>query len=324
MEPKAKDSYRDSYTWIQSILAPEVLNKEPEMSAFSLGDSENEIKYRKWCLENRLFMNPLNDLGPYPIAGRDILTTPSMTLDVGVGPYYQGFYNQMKQEFVSSRYLYYEGINSAEPHFSDKEVFLFNTLDYPAYSLAVEKLKSAYRTTYSIFDKIAYFLQDYFKFEEGKIYFSRIWYEKQRKKKGLRKCFKNRKNWLLRGLFWLSKDLFENKPGFKNLIEPDARKLHDIRNHLEHKYLKLHLSDWTPINQDKEEIKNGLTDTLAYSLSRKDFEEKTLRLLKLVRAALIYLSLSIHSEEQKKKDKMSSGSIAPPMFLDIWEDDWKR
>jgi len=45
-------------------------------------------------------------------------------------------YNQLKQEFVSARYLYYEGITSEAVHFSDKKVYLYDTLDAPVYSLA--------------------------------------------------------------------------------------------------------------------------------------------------------------------------------------------
>ncbi|MDX5595492.1 LA2681 family HEPN domain-containing protein [Pseudovibrio sp. SPO723] len=40
-------------------------------------------------------------------------------------------------------------------HFSDKDVALYNTLDYPSYALAVEKARLAYRMEYSLFDKIA-------------------------------------------------------------------------------------------------------------------------------------------------------------------------
>ena len=73
-----------------------------------------------------------------------------------------GFFNQMKQEFASARYLYYEGIHAEGTHFSDTDVLLYNTLDYPAYGLATEKIRLAYRAAYSLFDKIAYFINDHF------------------------------------------------------------------------------------------------------------------------------------------------------------------
>ena len=42
-------------------------------------------------------------------------------------------------------------------------------------------------------------------------------------------------------------------------------------------------------------------DTMAYSIGRKDFEDKTLRLLKLVRTALFHLTLAMGFEEQRRK-----------------------
>jgi len=139
---KTFSRYRDR---IESVLPQKYLNTDLDVHAFSLGTSEREIRYRRWCLGNRLFLNPLNDLGLYPISARDILTTPSVVVKIGEGPYYLGYFDQMKQEFVSARYLCYEGTNEKRPHFSDREVLLHNTLDYPSYSLSIEKVKAAFR-----------------------------------------------------------------------------------------------------------------------------------------------------------------------------------
>ena len=156
----------------------------------------------------------------------------------------------MKQEFVSARFQYYEGVNTETPHFSDKEVLLLNTLDYPSYSLSIEMVKSSFRMLYSIFDKIAFFLNNYLKLEipPDKVLFRTFWYENRSKKNGIREKFIKYENWPLRGLFWLSKDLYENKGGFRESLEPDAQKLNEIRNHLEHRYLKLHDNLWSFIS----------------------------------------------------------------------------
>jgi tetratricopeptide (TPR) repeat protein len=120
-------NYFDMYRMnIESVMSPEHLNEVFDMCAFPLGSSEQEIQYRQWCLNNTLFLNPLNDLGPFPIAAQDILT-PSIVMDIDKGPYYFGYFNQIKQEFVSARYLYYEGINAKNLHFSDKQVLLYKT-----------------------------------------------------------------------------------------------------------------------------------------------------------------------------------------------------
>lgn len=76
-----------------------------DVNDHGLGRGAAERAYRRWCLEQCLFVNPLNDLGPLPIAGRDILTLPSLTVSrhSAKPPPVFGFFNQMKQEFVSAR-----------------------------------------------------------------------------------------------------------------------------------------------------------------------------------------------------------------------------
>ena len=321
----ARKVFRSYLSSIESVLGKNDLTISTDMNSFSLGNSEVEIKYRKWCLENNLFLNPLNDLGPHSIAARDILHVPNMVLEIDEGPHYHGLYNQMKQEFVSARSLYYIGINEKKVHFSDKDVLLFNTLDYPSYSLSVEKVKISFRMTYSLFDKIAFFLNQYMALSipKKKVSFSTFWYVDQKRKEGLKQKFTNLDNWPLRGLFWLSKDLFEDKPGFKNSIEPDAQELNKIRNHLEHKYIKIHENLWSGPEKRKNTNLPGFNDALAFSIYREDFEIKTLRLLKMVRASMIYLSLAIHVEEKRKALEKDSKKILP-RYLATWEDEWKK
>ena len=71
---------------------------------------------------------------------------PSLTVSIAEGAYVPGvigFFNQMKQEFVSARFLYTRDRNFKGTHFSDRRVLLYNTLDYPAYSFATEKMRAA-------------------------------------------------------------------------------------------------------------------------------------------------------------------------------------
>ena len=158
----ARRIFDDCRLGIEADIPPE----QRDLHALSMDEpigarSDDETRYRLWALRNRLFLSPFNDLGPYPSAAEDLLTTPSIVVGLAEGPYYAGFFNQMKQDFVSARYLYYEGIKRSPPHFSDRKVLLFNTMDYPVYCLAAEKAKAAFRIAYSLFDKIAYFLNHY-------------------------------------------------------------------------------------------------------------------------------------------------------------------
>lgn len=320
LHPEAKRFFKAWVARVTGVLKKNARRKMVDLEGHPLGKQETEIQYRRWCLKNVLFLNPLNDLGPHSIAAHDVLTVPSITVGLDQGPSYPGFFNQMKQEFVSARYLYYEGTRATDPHFSDRGVLLYNTLDYPIYSLAVEKVKAAFRASYALFDKIAYFLNDYLKLEipETRITFRTFWYQAQERKRGLRAEFMRRPNWPLRGLFWLSKDLYEPTPGFREALEPDAEKLAEIRNHLEHKYLKIR-----DMLVREEHLPDPLADTLAFSVERRGFEAKTLRLLKVARAALIYLSLAVHREERSKTTSRDEGLVLP-IALDLWEDDWKR
>jgi hypothetical protein len=50
-----------------------------------LSGSKQEQAYRRWCLDQRLFLNPLNDLGSLPVADHDVLTTPSVVRQKSTG-----------------------------------------------------------------------------------------------------------------------------------------------------------------------------------------------------------------------------------------------
>ncbi|HWH84723.1 MAG TPA: LA2681 family HEPN domain-containing protein [Burkholderiaceae bacterium] len=288
---------------------------------FELGDGEDERRYRKWCLRETLFLNPLNDLGPNSIAARDVLTLPDFVTAVGEPPVLVGFFNQLKQEFVSARWLYFEGIKAEAVHLSDRDVLLYNTLDYASLGLGVEQVKIAFRMSYSLLDKIAFFLNHYMKLgiPEKRITFRHVWRDKE--SGPVRAEFSNSENWPFRGLYWLSKDLVEKD--FKDVTESEARDLHDLRNHLEHKHVKVH-SMIVPTGPAAGSARDPFLDNLAHSVSRDDLERRGLHILKLARAALIYLSLGMHKEECGRRERAGPDSILAEISLTEMEDEWKR
>jgi len=185
--------------------------------------------------------------------------------------------------------------------------------------LGVEQVKVSFRMCYSLLDKIAYFLNYYMKLDipERQISFRHIWREKSSDR--VRPEFISSENWPLRGLYWLSKDLFETD--FKEVMEPEAYAFHDLRNHLEHKYVKV----VSPVSGLSVKQATGpFADTLAYVVSLPDLEGKALKLLQLVRTALIYLSLGMHREEARRSEGAPPGRLVMPMPLDVWEDECKR
>jgi hypothetical protein len=320
----ARQVFKKHDDWILSKVRGELLSRDVNLDGFPMGDSEAEIEYRRWCLSNVVFLNPMNDVFRRPLAAHDVLTAPSIRpRKLNEGPHYHGFYNQMKQEFVSARFLYFEGIKAESAHYSDKGVLLYNTLDYPVYSLAAEKVRIVFRLTYSLLDKVAFFLNDYLELGIGErdVKFKTIWYVDRDRTKGIRSDITSHYNWPLRGLFWLSRDLYEKE--FQEAAEPDAKALNDIRNHLEHKYLKLVENSVEEPRGNRDNWYDTFADGLAFSVGRGDFERKTLRLLKLARAALVYLSLAVHSEEKYRRAAIPPGAIVPGTALDVYEDNWK-
>jgi tetratricopeptide (TPR) repeat protein len=291
----------------------------------SLGRSKVERNYRAWALGNGLFLSPLNDLGAYPIAAHDVLHLPTMVRPISEPPHFIGFFNQLKQEYVSARFLCWQGITESEAyksHFSDKETLLINTLDFPVYSVFVEQVKLAFRMAYSLFDKIAFFINEYWSLgmQERSINFQSIWFEDgtKGKPKVLRACFQGRQNLPLRGLYWLSKDFVESDKDSVVLgetMEPDAYKLRSIRNHLEHKYLKVHDDLWSYADRSENAL---FDDQWAFHLSMQELNKKTIRILKMARAGMTYLSLAVHREENIRRSQVPD-KIAFPMALPRWE-----
>jgi hypothetical protein len=292
-----------------------------KMDGFSLGRSKRERAYRSWCLDERLFLNPLNDLGPFSIAARDVLTLPSLTeagptkYDGSV-PLIIGFYNQLKQEFAAARFLLFEGLMDDRVHFSDRGVRIYNTLDYPSYSFAMERVRASFRIAYSLLDKVAFMVNYYWNLgkKQDFINFRNVWMADG--KKTLHPAFENYANWPLRGLFWLSKEIHDDE--LKREVGYDARELHDLRNHLEHKYLQVH-EGWAMAAL----INRSVAGELGKSISSDEMRAKALRVMKIARSALCYLSLAIACEEAIRKSERPAGAIMS-IPLSIWDDARKR
>jgi len=324
-DPYALQQFQKRITYLESFYPPKFLKDKLSFNEYSLGETDEERKYRMWVLANKLFLHPINDLGAYSAVARDFLSVPCIVADINDPPVYQGFFNQLKQEFVSARFFYYDSITSKGTHFSDEETCLLDTLDYPEYSIQVEKLKISYRMLYSLFDKIAYFINDYFQLEEieHNIAFKTIWFKDFRQKtRGVpfdqlevRQELIQNKNMALTALFWVSIDLYDKDASYKEYLEPEAQQLSDIRNHLEHKYLKIHDTLWEGKPSDVSILSHLYFDTLAYSIYRSDFEKKTHKLLKIVRAALMYLVFAITIEEKRREQMRDPNLFIPGIGL---------
>ena len=272
------------------------------------GRSNDERNYRQWCLKHRLFLRPLNDLGPHLAAATDTLMLPPLIEGLNerpnghLPPPVMGFFSQMKQEYVSARYMLYEGISSTKIHFSDRGVSLTDTLDYPLYSLASERVRSAFRIAYSLLDKTAFLVDNYWNLgkKPERISFKNVWMIENKAR--LLPQFEGHDNLPLRGLYWLSKELFDED--IKQTTAVDARELHSIRNALEHAYLRV-TEGWAKVFTINESNNNGF----GISIGSDELEAKAIRIMKIARSALLYLSFAIGAEEQKKRQANPSQFI---------------
>lgn len=289
---QAKNNFIETAKILSDRYGHQNLVADIDLETFSLGRSDLEKEYRKWCIRNSLFINPLNDFVHANIVSHDSLFLPTITAGLDDPPLYHSIYNQLKQEYVTARYLLFEGSKEGKLHFSDKGNLQLDTLDFAVYSLNTEKIKIAFRLCYSLFDKIAYLLNDYLEvgLQPDEVNFRRVWYEKGNKKPAqLHPKLMDSQNLALRGLYWLSKDLATKEEDFASAILPESTQLVTIRNFIEHKsFMVVDIGE-------KELVHDGLT----FKITRDDLIDKTLVLMRMARAAMMYVSFAIKIEEQK-------------------------
>ena len=278
---------------------------------FNIGRGE-ERAYRKWCLENHLFLNPLNDLideetsfahDPLTIIKYTESITNNKEKSCGVEPpKWFAMLNQLKEEYAYSRYLCYEGITKDHDlHFADKDVKLsLASYDYVNYSMRLEQLRTAFKNLFSIFDQIAFFVNEFWSLGFNE------------RNADAKHVFKSKNyptdNIALTALYWIYSELVEK---FGESETPSEEKIKTLRNALEHKFVKIHEFDY-----DKTlEIKS---DSF-YHISEADFKKLVIRLLELAREFIMELVYAVEIEE--KKNENSENSIG--FTLREYDDSWK-
>lgn len=282
---EAKRGFSGRRKAMESHFGKENLKIQSELIPVEM-ESEMEGAYRKWCLANHLFLNTLNDLPELNEAFmQDILQITSITtaIEQENPPFVFEMFNQIKEEYIYARYLLYEVVNpSGKVHFADKETHLEDTLNYSSYSIRIEKLKTAYRTLYSIFDRIAFLLNAYLELGivEQKVNFDSIWSRLKEKEA---------KNIALSALHWIDRDFKEK---FGNAGAPHTKKIKMLRNALEHKFVSVHMFS------TENEVKIG--KDYIYRISEENLIECTMDLLQLIREAVIELTIAIRIEEKQR------------------------
>lgn len=269
---------------------------------FDLGQTDEERRFNQWRLENKLFLNPLNDLGSWPVAGQDVFHLPSHTYAIGEEPRFVKFFDLLKQEFATACVLLWEGrTTGVEEHHADKSSLMFEHHGYSVSSIGIEKQKAALRLAYSLLDKTAVFINDFFKLgkDPNRVSFRNVWFSD-------RACTQLHtalpvENWRLRGLFSLSLDVYDKD--LKVISSPLAARANDVRNATEHRFLSVH--------------EFGLPDDriqLCEYVTKEELYELGLHILRLARSAIMGLSLTVHHHEKTQKDD-DDKNIVPTVSL---------
>lgn len=306
------NQYLNTYT---EMYKNDFLEKELKVKDTEIYETD-EKKYKEWALKENLFLNTINDLPIeyYKFANDDIhisfiISDNQMNKINSIF----GLYNQIKQEYIYSRYLYYESLYcNEEICYADKDTKLIDTLDYCIYSIRSEKMKTAYRILYSLLDKVAFFINYYFDLgiEERDVNFKSIWYSRKGGRNGYdyRNVLNKNDNFAMKAIYWIHKDFYYRVYESPN---PKAKKISEIRNHLEHKYLK--------ITDDLLNTESCLNDELAYYICETEFNNLTFELLKLIREVIINLSIAVDINEKKKKKLLENGNEVELMKINMYE-----
>ena len=269
-------------------------------------ESSEEGEYNRWVNKNILRLNAYNDINSMSaLSQEDSL-------------YFDGIYtpkeepeswkrlfkmlNEIKQEYVSARYmLYYYFTHSGGTHISDKNVRLADIYDQSNYSFHLELAKSSFRSLYSILDKIAFALNDYLCLgvKPERVFFNKIWFEGDKSFKVKRGISKYKSVYGLAGLLFIRNDIFG---GDKDYLQAEETKLlNKVRNAMEHRAIII--------------VDDGVIDDdgAVLVISRSDFEDVSINLIKTVRQAIFCFVNSVNVIEHDKKTsiKEKGGLIMP-------------
>lgn len=258
--------------------------------------------YRQWCYDNILYLNPLNDLQSNEAQRYDDnIMLPNLMGNSKENPTkYFSMFNQIKQEYIYARYLCFDSLEVDEAHYADENVTLVDCLDYTQYSVRIEGLKTAFKSLYSLLDKVAMLLNDYFsvRVSARTVNFHSIWSRSNVLKKLLTK------NIGLLSIYWITKD-FDNESDSMT-ANPDSKRLKLIRNYLEHRFTNVTLDFYG-------EEKNSTESMLL--LTEGELRSSTLDLLHLTREVIFSLRNALQINEYQKKELLGDNIVALPIFL---------
>lgn len=183
--------------------------------------------------------------------------------------------------------MHYESLDKQNTHPADKTLPILDYGDNSIFSVKIEKRKAALRISYSLLDKCAALINAYFEIghDPSKVSFRKVWFENIRKRdfrKGI-----TFENWRLRGLYAISRDLFDED--FRQESSPLAAEMNNARNAAEHRGLLIY-------DGNKPEPRENSLD----SVTELELSDLVMNALKLSRETIMSLAVC-HQETHRDK-----------------------
>ncbi|WP_205068098.1 LA2681 family HEPN domain-containing protein [Photobacterium phosphoreum] len=216
--------------------------------------TETEVEYLAWCSDNDLFIDELEidelRLALHP----DSLTLPpissqiNLTLSHHEELVYHANFDEIKNDFCYARHLIFTALNTDndEQSFFNRTFQKVDDMTYSIDNIKAQNLKSGFKILYSLFDKIAYFINHFYDLNEiekdRQINFDSLFKKlDSRKKWQPHPKLAESKNHFLHALFYILKDLrdISDQESVSDWLNPELTKICEIRNFIEHRSFKI-------------------------------------------------------------------------------------
>ena len=239
--------------------------------------------FRQWCIKENLTLNIHGMYCPCIANERDTLTLFESVISSQNILQYEQYLNRIKAEFSLIRVLYYESKFTDSSKF-DYESCYSELNDQEIINIRSEKLRTCFRLCFSILDKLAIFLCQYFSLKiEKNTAFNNFWHQNK-------SALESKENFALIAINSLIFDLNEKNGqlGFYKVW----------RNALEHHILFLVPNTF--------ELSNDSTHTY---VKISDFENSLLNLIQLTRSSIFSTVFAIVEDLRQKMPDDKNNSI---------------
>ncbi|OOW16616.1 MULTISPECIES: LA2681 family HEPN domain-containing protein [Acinetobacter] len=275
-----KPYYKNQVNFLTEQLDSKDLDSE---EAETLKEYSSMTQFRQWCIEENLTLN-IHGMYCSCIANeRDNLTLLEGIISPTNILIYEQYLNRLKAEFSLMRVMFYESKFTNSSKF-DYESCYSELDDKEIINIRSEKLRTCFRLCFSILDKLAIFLCQYFSLKiEKNTAFNNFWHQNK-------SALESKENFALIAINSLIFDLNEKNGqfGFYKVW----------RNALEHHILFL-----VP---DTFELSNDSTHTY---VKITDFENSLLNLIQLTRSSIFSTVFAIVEDLRQKMPNDKNNSL---------------